>query len=151
MDALGKGCVFSLFDLVVSSFYQITAHKDTVPLRAFRTPAGLYEWLIMPQGSSASPGWFVKVLSEVTKGLEQVAAFLGDAIAFGSDLTTRVKTIRVLFERLHKHNLKLSASKARFGATDADFVGRSISPAGVCPNAEKVSALTLMPMPRDLK
>ena len=55
LDSLGKGRVFSLFDLV-SSFHQIAARNDTVPLTAFCTPTGLYEWLGMPQGSSASPG-----------------------------------------------------------------------------------------------
>ena len=48
-------------------------------------------------------------------------------------------------------NLKLSPSKARLGATDANFLGHSISPAGLCPNAEKVSALINMPMPTDVK
>ena len=42
LDSLGSGRVFYLFDLV-SSFHQITAHKDTVPLTAFCTPTGLYE------------------------------------------------------------------------------------------------------------
>ena len=94
----------------------------------------------------------MKVINEVTKGLEQVAAYLGDVVVFDSDPLTHIKTIRALFfERLRKHNLKLSPSKARLGATDADFLGHSISPAGVCPNAEKASAFTLMPMPRDLK
>ena len=55
LNSLGKGRVFSLFDFV-SSFHQITAHKDTVPLVAFCTPTALYERLVMPQGSSASPG-----------------------------------------------------------------------------------------------
>ena len=55
LDSLGKGLVFSLFDLV-SSFHQITAHKNTVPLTAFCTLTGLHKWLVMPQGSSASPG-----------------------------------------------------------------------------------------------
>ena len=99
----------------------------------------------MPRGSSASPGWFAKVVSEVTKGLEQVAAYLDDVIVFDSDPSAHVKTIRALFERLRKHNLILSPSKARLGATDADFLGHSISPAGVRLNAEKVSALTLVP------
>ena len=40
-----------------------------------------------------------------------------------------------LFEHLRNHNLKLSPSKARPGGTDADFLGHSISPAGVRPNA----------------
>ena len=54
-------------------------------------------------------------------------------------------------ERLLKHNLNLSPSKARLGATDANFLGHSISPAGLRPNEEKVSALINMPMPTDVK
>ena len=37
LDSLGSRRMFSLFDLV-SSFYQIKAHKDTVPLTPFSTP-----------------------------------------------------------------------------------------------------------------
>ena len=103
----------------------------------------------MPHGSSASPGWFVKVINEVIKGLEQGAAYLHDVIVFDSDPTAHVKTMRTLFERLREHNLNFSPSKARLGATDADFLGRSFSLAGVRPNADKISALIKMPMPRD--
>ena len=69
--------MFPLFDLVYS-FHQIIAHKDTVPLSACCTPTGLYEWLVIPQGSSASPGWFLMVINEVIEGLGQVAAYLDD-------------------------------------------------------------------------
>ena len=72
-------------------------------------------------------------------------------IVFDSDPTAHVENMRALFERLRKHNLKSSPSKARLGATDADFLGHFISPAGVRPNADKISDLTKMPMPRDLK
>ena len=34
----------------------------------------------MPQGSSASPGWRVKAINEVTKDLKQVAANLDDIL-----------------------------------------------------------------------
>ena len=105
----------------------------------------------MPQGSSTSPGWLVKVIDEVTKGLEQVAAYLVDVILFDLDPSAHAKTIRALFERLRNHNLKPSPSKARLGATNTDFLGHSISLTGVRPNAEKNSALTLMPIPRNLK
>ena len=63
LDSMGKGRVFSLLNLV-SSFHQFTAHKDTVLLTAFDTSTVLYEWLVMPQGSSTSPGWFVKAINE---------------------------------------------------------------------------------------
>ena len=37
LDSMGSGRVFSLFD-VVSSFYQIKVHKDTVPLQRSAHP-----------------------------------------------------------------------------------------------------------------
>ena len=140
IDFLGSGWVFSLFDLV-SSFHQIKAHKDTVPLTAFCTPTGLCDWLVMPQGSSASPGWLVKVIIVVIKYLKQVAAYHDDVSVFDSDPIAHVQTIRSFFERLRKHNLKGSPSKARLGAIDANFLGHSVSPAGLRPNAENVSVL----------
>ena len=77
----------------------------------------------MPQGSSASPRRFVKLINEVIKGLEQVEAYLDDVIVFDYDPVAHCRTIRALFERLRKHNLKLSPSNARLGATDANFIG----------------------------
>ena len=86
LDSQGMGV--SLFDLICS-FHQITAHKDIIHLTVFCTPTGLYQWLVLPRGSSASPGWFVRVINEVAKGLEQVAAYLDDVIVFDSDPTAR--------------------------------------------------------------
>ena len=150
LDSLGKGCISSLFDLV-SSFHQITIDEDTVPLTAFCTPTQLFEWLVMPQGSNATPGWLVKVINEVIKDLERVAAFLDDVIVFDPDPAAHVANIRSLFERLREYNLKLSPSKAKLGAIDADFLGYTISSSGVSPNADKVAALTKMPMPKSTK
>ena len=45
-------------------------HMDTVPRTAFCIPTGLYECFGMPQGSGASPGWFVNVINKVIKDLK---------------------------------------------------------------------------------
>ena len=105
----------------------------------------------MPKVSNASPGWFVKVINQVIKGVKQVAAYLDDVNVFDSDLITHVQTIRSLFKRLRKHNLKLCHSKDRLGAPDANFLGHSISLTGLRPNAEKVSTLVKMPISKDVK
>ena len=85
------------------------------------------------------------------RGYNELGTYLDDVIVFDSDPTAHLENMRALFESLRRHNLKFSPSKARLGATDADFVGNSISPDGVRPDADKISALTKMPMPRDLK
>ena len=79
---------------------------------------------------------FVKVINEVIKGLELVVAYLDNVIVFDSDSAAYVERMRALFERLRKQSLKLSPSEACLAVTDADFLGHSISPAGVRPNAE---------------
>ena len=80
-----------------------------------------------------------------------MAVYLDDMAVLDSDATARIKTIRAFFERQRKHNPQLPPSKARLGATDADFLGHPSSSTGVCPNTEKESALMKMLMPRNLK
>ena len=145
LDSLCKGRIFSVFDFV-SSFHQITIEKDTIPLTAFCTPTQLFEWLVMPQDSNAVAGWFVKVINEVIEDLDRAAAYLDDVIVYDPDPAAHVANISSLFERLRKHNLKLSSSKAKLGATDANFRVQTISSSGVSPIADKVDALTKMPM-----
>ena len=111
LDKLGRGRIFSLFDSV-SSFHQITIHKDTTPLTAFCTPANLLEWLVMPRGRSAAPGWFDKVINEVIKDPTNVVANLEDVIVLYPDPAAHALNIKELFKQLRKHNLKLSPSKA---------------------------------------
>ena len=86
------------------------------------------------------------------KGFADVAAYLDEAIVFDPDPAAHVLKIKELFEQLlRKHSFKLSRSTAKTGATDADFLGHTISPAGIRPNTSKVAALMRMPMPSDLR
>ncbi|CAB1119842.1 unnamed protein product [Ectocarpus sp. CCAP 1310/34] len=134
-----------------SSFHQITVHRDTILLTAFVTSSRLFECLKMPQGSSAAPGWFCKVVNEVIKSLHGVASYFDDLIVFDDNPASHVDTMRALFERLRTHNLKLTLPKATIGGTEADFLGHTISPDGIRPNGVKVAALTTMPTPKDVK
>ena len=98
VDKLGSGRLLPLFDLV-SSFHQITVHKDTISFTAFCTLTRIFEWLFVPQGNSAAPGWFVKVINEVIKGLVNVAAYLDDVIVLDPDPSAHVLTITGLFRQ----------------------------------------------------
>ena len=89
------------------------------------------------------------MINEVIKDRNLVAAYLTDVSVFDSDPIAHIQTIRSLFERLRKHSL--SRTKARLGAADANFLGLSISPAGLRPNTAKVSPLVNMSMATDVK
>ncbi|CAB1119117.1 unnamed protein product [Ectocarpus sp. CCAP 1310/34] len=150
LDSLYTGKVFSIFDLN-SAFHQIVCDEDTVPLTAFCTPTQLFEWLRMPQGANASPSWFVEVINRVVHGQERELAYLDDVICFDQEPLGHVMNLIEFFKRLRQYNLKLSPGRARVGATHANFLGHTISPAGVSPDGVKVRALTHMPPPTNVK
>ena len=119
LDTLGGGSVFSVFDLF-SGFTQLTIHPDTVPLTAFCTPNGLYEWLRMPQGASGAPAWFVSVMRLVTAGLDNIRMYLDDAIGSDDYPLHHVTTLVAFFAPLRLHQIKLSPDKSRIGAARVD-------------------------------
>ena len=150
LDTFGGGSVFSVFGLF-SGFAQLTIHPDTIPLTAFCTPNGLYEWLRMPQGTAGAPSWFVSVMRLVTAGLDNIRMYLDDAIGSDDSPIHHVATLATFFARLRLHSLKLSPNKSRIGAARVDFQGHVNSADGVRPNDDRVAALTRMPMPTDIK
>ena len=150
LDTLGGESVFSAFDLF-SGFTQLTIHPNTVPLTAFCTPNGLYEWLRMPQGAAGSPAWFVCVMCLVTDGLDNIRMYFDDAIGSDAFPMVNVATLATFFARLRLHNLKLSPNKSRIGVARVDVLGHAISQDGVRPTDDKIAALAYMPMPRDIK
>ena len=149
-DQLRSAKISSLFDFT-SSFHQNINDKDTVPLTAFCTPARLLESLVLPQGASQSRGWFMRVINEVIGNLERVLAYLDDVIVHDKDPASHIVNLRLFFLRLILHDLKLSPGKSLISAITADFLGHTICPDGVKPMANKVVALTKMPMPKDIK
>ena len=150
LDTLGGGSVFSVFDLF-SGFTQLTIHPDTIPLTAFCTPNGLYEWLRMPQGTAGAPAWFVSVMRLVTAGLDNICMYLDDAIGSDDCPLHHVTRLGASFARLRLHKLKLSPDKSRIGVARVDFLGHIISADGIHPNDDRAAALTRMPMPADIK
>ena len=105
LDTLGGGSVFSVFNLF-SGFTQLTIHPDTIPLTAFCTPNGLYEWLRMPQGAAGASAWFVSVMRLVTAGLDNIRMYLDDAIGSDECPIHHVATLATFFARLRVHQRK---------------------------------------------
>ena len=139
-----------MFDLL-SGFTQLTIHPDTIPLTAFCTPNGLYEWPRMPPGAAGTPVRFVSVMRLVTAGLDNILMYLDDAIGPDDSPLHYVATLATFFARLHLHKLKLSPDKSRISATRVNFLGHIILADGVRPNDARVAALARMPMPTGIK
>ena len=96
--------------------------ENSVPLTAFRTTSGLYEFLVMPMGTSDSPGHFERVMQQVTADLaHSVTIYIDDVLVRSNDESSMVDYIERFLKALARHNLKVFPSKSEIGAQEISF------------------------------
>ena len=150
LDTSGSASFFSSFDMM-SGFHPIMIGENSVPLTAFCTASGLYELFVMPMGTLGSPEHFQRVMQQVTADLAHfVTIYIDDVLIRNNDESSMVDYIERFLKALTKHNLKISPSKSEIGAQEISFLGHTISPRGVKPDAKKLDALRKLPMPNNV-
>ena len=136
---------------MTSGFHQILVGENNVPLRAFCTTSGLYEFLVMPMGTSGWSGHLQRVMQQVTTDLAHfVTIYIDDVLVRSNDESSMVDCIERFLKALTKHNLKIPPSKSEVRAEEISFLGHTISPRGVKPDVKKVGALRKSPMPNNV-
>ena|SRR5579859_2701013 len=64
LRAAATGKVWGKFDLP-NAYYQIAMHEADIYKTAFKTPFGMFEWVVMPQGLCNAPATFQRYINWV--------------------------------------------------------------------------------------
>jgi len=92
------------------------------------------------------------ILSENNGPLMRFAlAYLDDVPIFSLCIDSHFDHLREIFLRLRKSKMKINPSKCSFLVNKLIFLGNLITPEGIGPNPEKVSAMLQYPAPTDYK
>jgi len=78
-------------------------------------------------------------------------AYLEDVLIFSPCIDIHFDHLREIFLRLRKSKMKINPSKCSFLVNKLIFVGNLITPEGIRPDPEKVSAMVQYPAPTDQK
>nr|QBB63970.1 polyprotein [Green Sichuan pepper vein clearing-associated virus] len=126
IKSLGGAKIFSKFDLK-SGFHQVAMDEESIPWTAFISPAGLYEWLVMPFGLKNAPAVFQRKMDECFKGTEEfIAVYIDDILVFSSTIKEHEKHLQVMLEICQKHGLVLSPTKMKIACREVEFLGAII-------------------------
>ena len=156
LDQLGKAKYFSTLDLA-SGYWQVQLHPDSRANSAFVTHQGLYEFRVMPFGLKNAPAVFQRLIQKVLMGLNPetvpdfAAVYLDDILVFSETFEAHFLHLRQVLERFKVAGLKLKPSKCHFISQTVKYLGHLVTPQGILPNPNRVSAIKEFPVPKSVK
>ena len=142
MDQVRGSKVFSKLDLA-SGYHQMRVEEKSVPLTAFRTRYGSYEFPVMPFGLSNAPAYFMDLMNRVFRDhLDSfVIVFIDDILVYSKDEASHAIHLRKVLELLREHDLRAKYSKCHFWESEVRFLGHVINQDGIGVGHEKVRAV----------
>ncbi|KAG2778026.1 hypothetical protein PC129_g8436 [Phytophthora cactorum] len=105
------------------------------------------------QGGVESALHFQSTMQTVLDPLipQHALVWIDDVIIFADNVGDFLRVLKVFFELIVQHNLKLSLPQSSLYQTSINWCGRLISSDGVRHDPERVSALSTLPLPRTVE
>ncbi|GAA5963457.1 hypothetical protein JCM3765_003078, partial [Sporobolomyces pararoseus] len=128
---------------LTNAFFQSPVHPDDIEKTAIKTPWGLFEWTVMPQGLCNAPATHQARINEALRHLIGVccAAFVDDIIIYSKTLEEHERNVKSVLQALRKANLYCSAKKTDLFTTRMEFLGHVISREGIGADESKVEKI----------
>ena len=144
--------VFSALDLT-AGFWQQRLAEDSKQYTAFTVPGKetRYQWCVNPMGLSGAPASFARMIDFVTRGILHCVTYIDDLLVHTKTHSGQRETLRKVFLRFRKYNLKLNIKKSILAASELEYLGYHLSQEGVSPGLEKLGAMRQFPEPDSIK
>ncbi len=148
-DLLGQlrgTTVFSALD-VTMGYHHMGLTPDAQQKTAFTTPLGKFKFNKCPFGLAQAPAYFQSLIFRVLQGLDFTFVYLDDVLIYSKDVDTHLGHLHQVFERFRQADLHLKKVKCDFFKKELQYLGHILSPDGIRPLLDKLSAIHDLPRP----
>ncbi|GJR31352.1 putative reverse transcriptase domain-containing protein [Tanacetum coccineum] len=147
-DQLQGSSVYSKIDLR-SGYHQLRVREEDIPITAFRTRYGHYEFQVMPFGLTNAPAVFMDLMNRVCKPYldKFVIVFIDDILIYSKTKEEHSEHLKIILDLLKKEKLYAKFSKCDFWLESVQFLGHVINREGVHVDPAKIEAIKNWPVP----
>lgn len=148
-----KGCKFFEKIDLKAAFNLLKVAAGDEWKTVFRTPCGLFEYLVMPFGLANAPACFQRFIQWVLREYLDVFCFvyLDDILILSKTEEEHLVYIDKILLALSENKLTASPGKCSFFQDSVKFLGFVISTTGISMDPEKLKSISEWPFPRSLK
>nr|GFC27344.1 putative reverse transcriptase domain-containing protein [Tanacetum cinerariifolium] len=122
-DQLQGSNVYSKIDLR-SGYHQVRIREKDIPITAFRTRYGHFEFQVMPFGLTNAPAIFMDLMNRVCKPYldKFVIVFIDDILVYSKNREEHGEHLRIILDLLKKEKLYAKFSKCDFWLDSVQFL-----------------------------
>ncbi|GBO37771.1 Retrovirus-related Pol polyprotein from transposon 17.6 [Araneus ventricosus] len=102
----------------------------------------------MPFGLSNAAATFQRFIHHVLSGMDFCVPYFDDVLVASESKIQHLEHLKQVFQRFEEYGVRLNASKCVLGKSSVKFLGHIVTPDGISPLPEKVSAITDFPEPK---
>ena len=149
LESLAGAAHFSTFDMN-SGFWQVPMDEESKQYTAFTLGSmGLYECESMPFGLCNALPTFQRLMQNCLGelNLTYCLIYLDDVIVFSNIPDEHLWRMRVVFDRLREHGLKLKPSKCKVFKSEINYLAHHVSQKGVLPSKKNLELISQCPPP----
>ena len=149
LESLTGAAHFLTFDMN-SGFWQVPMAEESKQYTAFTLGSmSLYECESMLFGLCNAPPTFQRLMQKCLGelNLTYCLIYLDDVIVFSDTPDEHLQRMRVVFNRLHKHGLKLKLSKCKVFKSEINYLAHHVSQEGVLPSKKNLKLIAQCPPP----
>jgi hypothetical protein len=135
-----------------SGYNQIKMNEHDAMDTAFHTPKGNFYYTVMPFGLKNAGATYQCAMTAVLGDLihQSVECYINDIVVKTRGRQNHQDDLRVVFNRLWKHQLKMNPLKCAFAVKLGVFLGFIIHHRGIEIEPKKIKAILKMPPPKNL-
>ncbi|GAA5972537.1 hypothetical protein JCM11641_001890 [Rhodosporidiobolus odoratus] len=135
---------------MTNAFFQTPMAEEDIEKTAIKTPWGLFEWTVMPQGLCNAPATHQARVNEALRHLVGVCcqAFVDDVIIYSNTLEEHEQNCRAVLSAFRAAGLFCSRKKTDLFSLRTEFLGHIISQDGIEADPGKVDKIKNWTRPR---